>query len=290
MSHQYYYGNEQASLDEGDVDARWKSERGALSTLNKAFEIYYNARKAIRNVDDDETRGLLERNLTKAAKYWYFLYYAPRKVSTLVDAFDHLDEKEGRWTDESTGAYNQPGDGILGNNVRVPVVPACAANFLKAVDENLEELHEALDGFAKGLGKIKEGSDDTAWEKVGKGLEAVEKYGKYAKPLLWLAPEALKEGGETLLEWNEKIAKVHGYGTKLMTIGASNQPLDDFIIIGLTEVLNYAPVIGGFYGKIVAEIPGFAAHMEEFADSYWARSGGETYRRSIGQRSPMFSR
>jgi hypothetical protein len=148
-------------------------------------------------------------------------------------------------------------------------------------------LRECLENFAHGLSQMKEGEDNSAWEKVGKGLEGVEKYGKYVKPLLWLAPETLKKGGETVLEWDEKIAKVHGYAGKLMTIGASNRPLDDFIIIGLTEVLNYAPVIGGFYGKIVAEIPGFARHMEEFADSYWARSGGETYRRSQGM-APMF--
>jgi hypothetical protein len=148
-------------------------------------------------------------------------------------------------------------------------------------------LREGLEGIAEGLGNLKEGEDDSAWEKVGKGLEGVEKYGKYVKPLLWLAPDTLKEAGETVLEWDEKIAKVHGYGSKLMKIGASRQPLDTAIITVLTEVLNYAPVIGGFYGRIVAEIPGFARHMEEFADSYWARRGGETYRRSQGM-APMF--
>jgi hypothetical protein len=278
-----YYGGEQASLEAADVDAAWKSEPRALALLNKAFEIYYDACNSIKQVDDVEMRQKLALSLDKAAKYWYPLYSGFGKVNTLVGAFEHLDKNSGRWTDNNTGSYN----GGVGGTGWVQNVPSCAASFLRAVDENIETLRECLENFAHGLSQMKEGEDNSAWEKVGKGLEGVEKYGKYVKPLLWLAPETLKKGGETVLEWDEKIAKVHGYAGKLMTIGASNRPLDDFIIIGLTEVLNYAPVIGGFYGKIVAEIPGFARQMEEFADSYWARSGGETYRRSQGM-APMF--
>jgi hypothetical protein len=285
--HQYYYGGEQASVEAADVDAPWKSNPRALELLNRAFEIYYNACNAIKNIDDFDMRRSLERSLDKAAKSWHFLFYCPGQVSTLVDGFRHLDKNDGRWRDDNAGDYNKQGAGIMGNNVRVTGVPWCAANFLTAVDENLESLCEGLSGVAEGLGNLKEGEEDSKWEKVGKGLEGVEKYGKYVKPLLWLAPDTLKEAGETVLEWDEKIAKVHGYASKLMTIGASNRPLDDFIFIGLTEVLSYAPVLGGFYGRIVAEIPGFAKHMEEFADSYWARSGGETYRKSKGM-APMF--
>jgi len=281
--HQYYYGGEQASVEAADVDAAWKSESRALTLLNRAFEIYYDACNAIKRVDDPELQQTLELSLDKAAKYWYSLYSFPGKVNTLVGAFEHLDKNDGRWTDNNTGSYN----GGIGGAGWVQVVPSCAASFLRAVDENIEKLRDCLGSFAQGLADMKKGDEDNKWEKVGKGLEGVEKYGKYVKPLLWLAPEALKDAGETVLEWDEKIAKVHGYASKLMTIGASNQPLDDFLIIGLTEVLNYAPVIGGFYGRIVAEIPGFARHMEEFANNYWARTGGETYRRSIGM-GPMF--
>ena len=281
--HQYYYGGEQASLDAADVDATWKSEPRALTLLNRAFEIYYDACNAIKRVDDPELKQTLTLSLDKAAKYWYTLYSGPMKVNTLVAAFEHLDKNNGRWKDNNTGSYN----GGIGGPGWVQTVPSCAASFLLAVDRNIEKLRECLGSFADGLSDLKKGEEDTRWEKVGKGLESVEKYGKYVKPLLWLAPDTIKEGCETILEWDEKIAKVHGYASKLMTIGASNQPLDDFLIIGLTEVLNYAPVIGGFYGKIVAEIPGFARHMEEFADDYWARRGGETYRRSKGM-APMF--
>jgi hypothetical protein len=284
--HQYLYGNELAELQPEDVDASWKSEPKALPLLNKAFEIYFEAYNAIRKFDDDpQLQSDLSHSLNKAAKYCYPLYWGFREVNTLVAGFEHLDNNDGRWTDENVGSYN----GGVGGAGYVRPVPACAASFLRAVDDNVKELRESLENVATGMGQIKEGQEeqDTNWEKVGKGLEAVEKYGERAKPLLWLAPESLQEGGETVLQWDGKIAKVHGYATRLMKIATSNQPLDDALFAGLTEVLNYAPVLGGFYGRIVAEIPGMAQHWEEFCDDYWARYGMQTYRRSKGM-APMF--
>jgi len=285
MSHQYYYGGEKAELAIEDVDASWKSNTKALPLLNKSFEIYYDAYNAIKKFDTDaNVQRDLYRSLDKAAKYWYPLYSMVGKVNTLVGAFEYLD-KNDRWADENVGSYN---GGVGGNGYTSPV-PSCAASFLRAVDDNIKELKEALSHVAEGLGEVKEAQDDenTAWGKVGKGLETVEKYGKYAKPLLWLAPEALEKAGDTVLEWDEKIGKAYGYASKLMKVATSNQPLEDGLFMALTEVLNYAPVLGGFYGRIVAEIPGMAQHFEEFADSYWARYGMQTYRRSQGM-APMF--
>ena len=287
MSHQYLYGNQLAEVDKEDVSAAWKSEPKALALLNKAFEIYYDGYNATKRVDDPQYQRELQRSLDKAAKYWYPLYSMFGKVNTLVDAFEHLDKNDGRWTDENTGSYN----GGVGGTGYVAPVPSCAASFLRAVDDDIKELKECLGNIAEGIGKVTEASegDDTNWEKVGKGLEAVEKYGKYAKPLLWLAPESLQKAGETVLEWDEKIGKAHGYATKLMTIASSNRPMDEFLFTAITEVLQYVPVLGGFYGKIVSEIPGMAVHWQEFSDDYWARRGGETYMRSKGI-APMFVR
>lgn len=67
-----------------------------------------------------------------------------------------------------------------------------------------------------------------------------------------------------------------------MTVAASRDPGTDLLFVGLQEVLNYAPVIGSFYGKIIAEIPGMARHWTEFMDDYWARRGMTRYDRSAG--------
>jgi hypothetical protein len=286
MSHTYLYGMEKAELDAEDVSAPWKSEPKALPLLNKAFEIYYDAYQATNNIDDPNMQGSVRRSLDKAAKYWYFLYSSPNKVNSLVGAFEHLDKNDGKWIDDNVGSYN----GGVGGNGWVQPVPSAAASFLRAVDDNIKELKEHLGEIAEGISLAAEGQEepDTNWKKVGEGLEKVEKFGKYAKPLLWVAPESLKEGAETLLEWDERAGKIHGYMSKLMTIGASNQPLEDFILMGVTQALNYLPVLGGFYGRIVSEIPGFAEHMEEFSDDYWAKRGMQTYRRSIGM-GHMFS-
>jgi hypothetical protein len=286
MSHQYLYGNEQATLAAEEVAASWKSEPKALPLINKAFEIYYDAYHATNQVEDPQYQRELRRSLDKAAKYWYPLYATVGKVNTLVGAFEHLDKNDGRWTDENVGSYN----GGVGGRGFVSPVPACAASFLRAVDNNVKELHECLDNVAEGMGTVKEAQEEenTDWAKVGRGLELVEKYGKYAKPLLWLAPETIQKGAETVLEWDEKIGKAHGYASKVMTIAASDRPADKLLFTALTEVLNYVPVLGGFYGKIVAEIPAMAVHWEAFCDDYWARRGTQTYRRSKGM-APMFT-
>jgi len=277
MSNPYVYGDQQATLTDGQVDAKWKATAPkGVYFLNLCFELYYKAYNAVtaQGADPDDA---MWKSLWHAANSGDFLTGIGR-VDRLTKAFDHLAQNNGRWTDENTWNYNG-GPGRVGGDVNAEV-PLCAANFLDAVNNAYEKLRSALDGFSDGLGKLKEGKeaeDDTKWNKVGEGLEAVEKYGGRAKPLLWLAPETLSECGSTLLEWNEKILKVHGYGTTAMKLAASNTPGTDALFLALQQVLSYAPFIGGFYGKIVAEIPDMARHWAEFMDSYWARYGMTVY-------------
>lgn len=279
MANPYIYAEKQAILTADDVDAKWKSQSRALPLLNLSFELYYQAYKTIEQLDDQ----VLRRSLSKAVNTGNWgVVTGWGKLDTLSEGFDHLGKNDGRWTDEETwNYYGGPGK-IGGSDFALATVPLCAANFLGAVDDATEELRDALGSFAQGLGKLKEGNDDSNWKKVGEGLEAVEKYGGYAKPLLWVAPKALSEFGDNLLEWNGKVLKAHGLASKFMIAAASNQPVPELLIAGLSEVLNYAPVIGGFYGKIVAEIPGMAKHWTEFMDDYWARRGTKRYAKEAG--------
>jgi hypothetical protein len=277
VSNPYLYGRQQAILATDDVDAKWKSEPRALEFLNLSFELYYNAYNAVEATGDDGMR----RSLRKAVNTGNWTVVTGwGKLDKLSEGFDHLEKNNGRWTDENTWNYNG-GPGRIGGNV-FATVPLCAANFLEAVNDAMETLRAALGSFAEGLGKLKEGQDDSNWKKTGEGLEAVEKWGGRAKPLLWVAPETLAKYGDQLLEWNGKILKVHGLASKFMTAAASNQPVPELLLAGLGEVLSYAPMIGGFYGKIVAEIPGMARHWTEFMDDYWARRGTTRYDKNAG--------
>lgn len=277
MSNPYLYGREQARLTGDQVDAKWKSDGRSLNLLNQAFEIYYNAYNAVEGINDEAMR----RSLRKTVNTGNFLVVTGcGHLDKLAEAFDHLDKNDGRWTDDETWGYNA-GPGDIGANSNGPI-PLCAANFLSAVNDSMEKLRDALGSFAKGLGKLKEGNDDSNWKKVGEGLEAVEKYGKYAKPLLWVAPETLSKYGDNLLEWNGSILKVYGYADKFMRAAASNQPVSELLLAGLSEVLTYAPMIGGFYGRIVSEIPDMARHWTEFMDDYWARRGTTRYSKQAG--------
>lgn len=277
VSNAYLYGRQQAILRPDDVDAKWKSESRALEFLNLSFELYYNAYNAVEATGDNAMRSSLRKAVNTGN---WTVVTGWGRLDKLSEGFDHLEKNNGRWTDEEVWNYNA-GPGEIGGPV-FATVPLCAANFLGAVNDAIEKLRDALGNFAQGLGKIKEGKDDSNWKKVGDGLEAVEKWGGRAKPLLWVAPETLSKYGDTLLEWDGRILKVHGLASKLMVAAASNQPVPELLLVGLGEVVSYAPLIGGFYGKIVEEIPAMARHWTEFMDDYWARRGTTRYDKSAG--------
>lgn len=279
MSNSYLYGREQAILTADDVDAKWqKSEPRALYFLNLSFELYYNAYNAVEATGDDAMRRSLQKAVNTGR--WKVFNVFAGDITSLSEGFDHLEKNNGRWKDENVWSYN-PGPSDIGGPAHADV-PLCAANFLGAVNDALEELRNALDGFAQGLGKLKGGQDESDWKRVGEGLEAVEKWGGRAKPLLWVAPETLNKYGDRLLEWNGRILKVHGLANKFMIAAASNDPVPELLLAGLSEVVSYAPMMGGFYGKIIEEIPGMARHWTEFMDDYWARRGTTRYSKSAG--------
>src|ERR1017187_5635375 len=282
MSDVYLLGGQQAILTPGDVDAKWISDPGkpqALYFLNLAFKFYYDAYNAVEAAGGDE---VMRRSLRKAVNTGNFTVVTGwGRVDKLSEGFAHLEKNGGRWKDEQTWNY-YGGAGKIGGVFSYQEIPLCAANFLDAVNAAMGDLRDHLDGFAEGLGKLKEVPDDSNWKKVGEGLEAVKKYGGRAKPLLWVAPEALSHAGEVLLKWDESIDKVYEVATNIMTVAASNNPKRDAICLALSKVLSYAPMIGGFYGQIVAEIPSMAEHWTEFMDSYWARRGTTRYSKEAG--------
>jgi len=117
----------------------------------------------------------------------------------------------------------------------------------------------------------------------------VEKYSGRAKSLLWLAPETLEKKVDSLFEWEERFSKIYSYMSQITTIATSSDPASAVLFAALGKVLEYVPVLGSFYGQIVAEIPGMAEHWESFCEDYWARYGMQTFRRSMNRNmAPMF--
>jgi hypothetical protein len=278
----YHHGVVQAKVDQTDVHAAWinlqRADKG-LNLLNKAFEIYHLAYNAISDVTDAFLNLELMQSLDKAAKsgrnptsFW-------GNVHCLEDAFKHLDKNNGCWTDTNTDFYPGGPDTFVGPQFcSVSIVPSCAVSFLKAVDLNQGKLREYLGNCHDGLKELTESADH--WEQVGEALKGVEKYSKYVKPLLWLTPKALQEAFDTVVEWDEKIDGIHGKIDTIIAYGTSNHPAEDAVFQGLVAVLQYVPVIGPSYGKIVAQIPSFATSIEAFADGYWARRGMQTWKNS----------
>jgi hypothetical protein len=278
----YYHGVVQAQVDQKDVRAAWINQPRAdvgLVLLNKAFEIYYLACDAIGDVTDNALNTELTLSINKAARAGWNPTSLWGNVHCLEDAFRHLEQNDGCWTDTNTDLYNGGRDTFVGPHFQsVSIVPSCAVSFLEAVDENQGKLREHLGNCHDGLKELTESAD--RWEKVGEALKGVEKYSKYVKPLLWLTPKALQEAFDTVVEWDEKIDGIHGKIDTIIAYGTSNHPAEDAVFQGLVAVLEYVPVIGPSYGKIVAQIPSFATSVEAFADGYWARRGMQTWKNS----------
>jgi hypothetical protein len=278
----YYHGVVQAQVDQKDVHAAWINKPRAdvgLVLLNKAFEIFYKAYDAISEVTDADLRRELGRSMYKAADAGWNPTSYLGNVNSLTDAFNHLEKNDGCWKDSNTDLYNGGSDTFVGPHFQaVSTVPSCAVSFLEAVDENRGKLRECLGNCNDGLKELTESADH--WEQVGKALKGVEKYSKYAKPLLWLTPKTLQEAFDTVVEWDERIDDIHGNIDTIIAYGTSNHPAEDAIFQAFVAVLQYVPVIGPSYGRIVAEIPNFAGSMEAFAEGYWARRGMQTWKNS----------
>jgi hypothetical protein len=278
----YYHGVVQAQLDQKDVRAAWINKPRAdvgLVLLNKAFEIYHLAYNAISDVTDTDLNLELTHNLDKAAKAGWNPTSLWGNVHCLEDAFQHMEKNDGCWTDTNTDLYKGGRDTFVGPHFQaVSIVPSCAVSFLEAVDADQSKLRDCLDNCHHGLKELTESAD--RWEQLGEALKGVEKYSKYAKPLLWLTPKPLQEAFGTVVEWDKRIDDIHGKIDTIIAYGTSNHPVEDGVFQGLVAVLQYVPVIGPSYGKIVAQIPAFAGSTEAFADGYWARRGMQTWKNS----------
>jgi hypothetical protein len=278
----YYHGVVQANVDQTDVHAAWINHPRAdvgLELLNKAFEIYYLAYRAINDVTDEKMKKSLQDSISKAAKAGRNPTSYLGNVHCLEDAFKHLEKNKDCWTDTNTDLYNGGRDTFVGPHFQaVSIVPSCAVSFLEAVDASQGKLRECLGNCHDGLKELTESAD--RWEQVGEALKGVEKYSKYLKPLLWLTPKALQEAFGTVVEWDKRIDDIHGKIDTTIAYATSNHPVEDGVFQGLVAVLQYVPIIGPSYGKIVAQIPSFAGSTEAFADGYWARRGMQTWKNS----------
>jgi hypothetical protein len=310
MDYKYWWdGKSQALLVPRNVYADWYVGKGAggeqaLQIANRAFQIYYDARRKIDMVSLSESGGWELYKACLETLHSLATEGSGFGVKDLEDAFKHLASKGTQWYDDNTGDYS--GSSKKSYSKTVHNAPEFAVNFLNAVDKNLMKLKNEVwvpyTGALKHLEllstKPKTASD---WEKYGAILKQVDQIGKYAKPFLWAAPQTqeklLLKGNKTLLTIEPGRAIAHGATLKSISyVGvlaqiesglsmyakarASNFSKTDSTLLALADFgFNYIPILGAFYSKAIALIPTIKTEFEAFMKNYLQR---------IDQRSKVF--
>jgi hypothetical protein len=88
--------------------------------------------------------------------------------------------------------------------------------------------------------------------------------------------------GDLLKAWDEKTLKGWTWADELMTVVAGRDPATAVATVA-KEILSLAPLMGGFYAQIVAEIPGLLTDFTDFLDDHWAKVGLERLNKKLGR-------
>ncbi len=300
MSNIYWNGEKHAELKREDVTADWINQGGSstrgLEATNKAFCIWYNGVQTLQSAYSSE----MEESMTECATSGWGM-----GVDDLEEAFEHLVTEGGKWTDDTSSSQTYNGRGIYVSN---KAIPPSATNFLKAVDKLTEELSPALQVYSRLSESIKFlandlfdnglSTDNSKMNMIKMHIESINNEAKKIKPHMWitqplidpipLAPKKLPnfakmskfadriDPSDAVIHRMAKPVKFIDAVDKIdkslkMYIKASTTFGDEKVgmaFAGITFALTYVPILGGFYGRMVSEIPGLADNFKQFMFDY----------------------
>ena len=254
MSNPYWSGAQKAHLTPAQISAPWGRPGKAhslrsIAFVNRAFEIYYEALQRIGRCPDPEQARQMLASLHDAARTgWGF------GVSDLEEAFEHLHDNRGRWTDKATkNYYGGPNKVFQGAIIEAPV---SIVNFMNAVDARLKELRRVVDRYHQQVRDLENAQRQDDWTRIGRITWEVKRWGERAKPFLWYAPYVQTRLGQ-VVSFAGALGRIHTGLT--MYTRAQQAGFDRDAAAGLAALrtaLTWVPVLGRFYGKAVEMIPG----------------------------------
>ena len=256
MSTEYWLGNRQATLQRDQVRADWgrpgtEHSGTAIALANRAFEVYYTARRNINACTDSSHKNAMLQKLEEAGRSGWGI-----GVNDLEESFEHLERNQGIWTDGSTSNYFGGPNKIFPN--ALVTGPQGPVNFLKAVDANVEELRRILDRFNQQTQQLAQAQQNDNWTRIGDITGEIQTWGERAKPFLWWAPNAEQRLGQ-VVSFAGALSNMH---TALTTYTNSRSAGFDSrtsaAIAALRTAVGWVPVLGEFYGRAVDLIPGLA--------------------------------
>jgi hypothetical protein len=276
MSNYYWDGINKCYLEQRQIKAKW-GQPGAddcvrkLAVLNRAFEVFYLARKNIYSCPDFDQQMEMHKELEKAATEGF----GPG-VTDLEEAFEHVVEN-GCWKDTNIKYYD-PGQIPLYKGV-VPGAPRGAVEFLHVMQGRLRDLRAIMGDFGTQLDMLAQTNyeSSTDWERIGEVLKKIEEGGNKAKKYMWWADITVPDKMERAIGFVETLGKIHDGATYIADRWAEfdrNRKGDAAFRVGVdivAEALGCLPILGDFYGKAVRLVIGAEAWGKNLFDNHIQR-------------------
>lgn len=314
----YWNGQAHAVLTRDNVRASWGS--GAHSGLridaaNRAFCIWYYAQQTLSESVTESHWTQMYRSLNDCATEGSGVFGA----NDLQEALNHLAENNDQWTDDSTTSYFG-GPGKSYNHGYVRDMPEGCANFLSAVDEKLPQMRSTLQEYqtrCQALQRLRPSPRQSTsdWEQIKSNLDAVKTTAERAKPLLWLAPAAIRASVprtssgmsaarrveafadaatphvERSIKFLDAVGNIHDamtvYVQATQALGGDRRA--GLAFAALSYAMTFVPVLGGFYGTIIQKIPGLITNWRAFIRDYTRRfDDPEGWLRERANRQPAW--
>jgi len=313
----YWNGDTHAVLRREAITADWATTPYSglrIDAANRAFCIWYHANQTLSESVTDPHWGEMWETMRACANEGWGL-----GVSDLRESLWHYAENGGRWTDDNTRIY-MGGRGNSYARALITDVPEGPCNFLRAVDDRLPQLRRAMEVYQQKCDAIRQlrpsaSSSRSDWDRMKDDISAIKTAAERVKPLMWMMPAAVTarlpntsaglsaarrieefaDGGAQWLDRSIKILDVVGKITDGVTVytEASRAMGGDsragIAFAALHYSMNFVPVLGSFYGAIVAKIPGLIENWRDFMADYTRRfDNPEAWLRERARRRPAW--
>lgn len=302
-SNPYWNGDQHAKLQLDRVEAPWRNgshANRAVKVANMAFCVYFHGMQEIRRNRGESHEQEMFTSLRKCAKdsgsIWSRLPGGGGgSVHSLQEAFAHLHENNGRWTDPGSARYYTKRNFCperlsvdKSQSSTTPDVPISAVSFMEAVVEELDDNVRHFRSFLKAGKELEDvrvpssgagihDSEKRDWAKTRDLVADAKTALERTRPLLWLGAQDVSTRlpvGKSRSSWERASAQVlDGFERSVKVIevfdsvadaleiytAEMNRPGGDRRAAAALILLNYTvsmvPVMGGFYSKLVKGIP-----------------------------------
>jgi len=251
----YWAGNRLAHLERTDISAGWGSGSHSgtrIVFVNEVFQFWHDARQNIRSCLDATHKQAMTRELEDAGRTGWGVGLN----DDLEEAFQHITNNRGRWTDNYTTNYFGGQNKVFRRGGLVEA-PGSVVTFANAVDGKFATLRSAMNDFNQQTQTLDRQltTSRTDWDTIGTALTQVKNWGERAKPFLWARPRVQARVG-TAVSFTNALGNIHSGLTTYTSARRAGFPQGPAAAIGvLRTAVSYVPVLGNYYGGMVDLIP-----------------------------------